>query len=74
MLEGFIFFFFFSRKKDIFTNMHNVGMIFTEIIRGIKGALCVFEEKKSPKQKNIHNINKVITPQYFCEIFPKADF
>ena len=54
--------------------MHNVGMIFTEIIRGIKGALCVFEEKKSPKQKNIHNINKVITPQYFCEIFPKADF
>ena len=50
MLEGFIFFFF-SRKKDIFTNMHNVGMIFTEIIRGIKGALCVFEEKKIPKTK-----------------------
>ena len=44
-------FFFFFRKKDIFTNMHNVGMIFTEIIRGIKGALCVFEEKKIPKTK-----------------------
>ena len=54
--------------------MHNVRMIIIEIIRRAKGEQCVIEEKKNPKQKNIHNINKVITPQYFCEIFPKADF
>lgn len=57
-----------------FDNMHNVGIIFTEIINVLKVycVWCVYLKKKSPEKKNIHNINKVITqtPKYVCEIFP----
>lgn len=36
-----------------FDNMHNVGIIFTEIIKGIKGVLCVVcvFEKEIPRKK-----------------------
>lgn len=50
----------FFRKKNILNNMHNEGMIFTKIIKGIKGALCVFG-KEIPRKKLKHKLRRGTT-------------